>query len=232
MNPSSDGRGAVWAYGARSAMRKLALALAAVLALALPAAAEVRILAFGDSLTAGAGLPEAKAFVPQLQAWLHANGASDVTVINGGVSGDTTAGGLARIGWALGDDVDGVIVELGANDMLRGLDMGQMRQNLDGILDAIDAKGLPALLAGLPAPPNYPADYRKAFKAAFRDLAEQHGAIYVSSFFAGMAEGGMLGVMRMMQPDGIHPNAAGVEANVKAIGPAVLKLVARARATP
>ena len=232
MNPSSAGRGAVWAYGARRAMRTLALSLAAVLALAAPAAAEVRILAFGDSLTAGAGLPEAKGFVPQLQAWLHANGVSDVTVINGGVSGDTTAGGLARIGWALGDDVDGVIVELGANDMLRGLDMGQMRQNLDGILDAIDAKGLPALLAGLPAPPNYPADYRKAFKAAFRDLAEQHGAIYVSSFFAGMAEGGMLGVMRMMQPDGIHPNAAGVEANVKAIGPAVLKLVARARATP
>ena len=88
------------------------------------------------------------------------------------------------------------------------------------------------LLAGLPAPPNYPKDYQKAFKAAFKDLAAEHQAIYVSSFFAGMAEGGMLGVMRMMQPDGIHPNAAGVEANVKAIGPAVLKLVARARATP
>ena len=144
------------------------LAAAALLALAGSAAADVRILAFGDSLTAGYGLPEADGFVPQLQAWLHANGAPDVTVINAGVSGDTTAGGLARIDWTLGDPVDGVIVELGANDMLRGLDMGAMRKNLDGILTAIDAKGLPVLLAGLPAPPNYPEDYRKAFKAAFR----------------------------------------------------------------
>ncbi len=230
MNPSSAGRGAVWAYGARGALRNLALAAAALIALAGSAAADVRILAFGDSLTAGYGLPEADGFVPQLQAWLHAHGAPDVTVINAGVSGDTSAGGLARIDWTLTDDVDGVIVELGANDMLRGLDMGAMRKNLDGILTAIDAKGLPVLLAGLPAPPNYPQDYRKAFKAAFSDLAAKHDAIYVSSFFDGMGKNGMFGVMRMMQPDGIHPNAEGVTANVEAIGPAVLQLVARARA--
>jgi len=229
MSPSA-GVSVPGAYGARTLLRKLALAAALVLAAAAPALAEVRILAFGDSLTAGAGLPEADGFVPQLQAWLQANGAKDVTVINAGVSGDTSAGGLARIDWALNDDVDGVIVELGANDMLRGLSMAKMRTNLDGILDKIDAKGLPALLAGLPAPPNYPKDYQTAFKAAFKDLAAQHDAIYVSSFFGGMSGKSMAEVMAMMQPDGIHPNAAGVKANVAAIGPAVLELVKRARA--
>ncbi|MFO1209972.1 MAG: arylesterase [Amaricoccus sp.] len=229
MSPSAGGCVPA-AYGALTLLRKLALAAALVLVAAAPALAEVRILAFGDSLTAGAGLPEADGFVPQLQAWLHANGAKDVTVINAGVSGDTSAGGLARIDWALDDDVDGVIVELGANDMLRGLSMAKMRTNLGGILDRIDAKGLPALLAGLPAPPNYPKDYQKAFKDAFKDLAAQHGAIYVGSFFGGMSGKGMAEVMAMMQPDGIHPNADGVKANVAAIGPSVLELVKRARA--
>jgi acyl-CoA thioesterase-1 len=210
-------------------MRNLGLALGCMAALAGGAAAEVRILAFGDSLIHGAGLPEADGFVPRLEAWLHANGAPDVTVINAGVSGETSAGGLARIDWALQEDVDAVIVELGANDMLRGLSMAKMRENLDGILDAIDARGLPALLAGLPAPPNYPEDYRKAFKAAFRDLAAEHDAIYVSSFFGGMTGKSMRDVRAMMQPDGIHPSARGVEANVAAIGPAVLELVALAR---
>ncbi|MFO1144342.1 MAG: arylesterase [Amaricoccus sp.] len=229
MSPSAGGC-VPGAYGARVFLRKFALALALALAAAAPALADVRILAFGDSLTAGAGLPEADGFVPQLQAWLHANGAPDVTVINAGVSGDTSAGGLARIDWALNDDVDGVIVELGANDMLRGLSMAKMRTNLDGILDRIDAKGLPALLAGLPAPPNYPKDYQKAFKDAFKDLAAEHDAIYVSSFFGGMSGKGMAQVVALMQPDGIHPNADGVKANVAAIGPAVLELVKRARA--
>ncbi len=228
MNPASR-RAAPPGYGAVAVMRNLVLALAALIALAGTAAAEVRILAFGDSLVAGYGLPEEDGFVPQLQAWLRANGAPDVTVINGGVSGDTTAGGLARIDWALGDDVDGVIVALGGNDLLRGLDPGAMRQNLDGILTAIDAKGLPVLLAGLPAPPNYGPEYRKSFKAAFRDLASQHGAIYVSSFLGGMSGRDIADVVSMMQSDRIHPNFRGVRANVAAIGPSVLKLVARAR---
>jgi acyl-CoA thioesterase-1 len=217
-------RPAAW----RSALAAL-LALA-VLALAPVAArAEITILAFGDSLTAGAGLPEAEGFVPQLEGWLHRHGQRDVRVVNAGVSGDTSAGGLARIDWALTPEIDGVIVELGANDMLRGLSMTKMRANLDGILDRIDARGLPALLAGLPAPPNYPKDYQKAFKDAFRELAEKHQAIYVNSFFAGMSGRGMKQVMAMMQPDGLHPNAKGVAANVEAIGPSVLKLVKRAR---
>jgi acyl-CoA thioesterase-1 len=209
--------------------RVSAFVLAVALGAAAPGLAEVRILAFGDSLTAGFGLPEGEGFVPQLEAWLHAHGAPDVTVVDGGVSGDTTAGGLARIGWALEGDVDGVIVALGANDMLRGLDTGAMRDNLDAILDAIDVRALPALLAGLPAPPNYGPEYRKAFKAAFRELAVEHDAIYVSSFLGGMSGRGVREVLRLMQDDGMHPNARGVEANVAAIGPAVLELVERAR---
>ena len=212
-----------------TASRVSALALAFVLGAAAPGLAEVRILAFGDLLTAGYGVPEAEGFVPQLEAWLHAHGAPDVTVVNGGVSGDTTAGGLARIGWALEGDVDGVIVALGANDMLRGLDTGAMRANLDAILDEIDAAGLPVLLAGLPAPPNYGPDYRRAFKAAFRQLAKEHGAIYVSSFLGGMSGRSVREVLALMQDDGMHPNAEGVAANVAAIGPAVLELVERAR---
>jgi acyl-CoA thioesterase-1 len=229
MNPFAVLRGAR-AYGAAGPIRKLALALALLAAFAVPAAAEIRILAFGDSLTEGYGLPEAQGFVPRLQAWLHAHGAPDVTVVNGGVSGDTTAGGLARIDWALTDDIDGVIVELGGNDMLRGLDLGEMRKNLDGILTAINRRGLPVMLAGLPAPVNYGEAYRKTFKATFRDLAKTHGAIYYSSFLAGMGQGrSVRQVMALMQPDGIHPNAAGVEAIVDHIGPYVLKLVAEAR---
>ncbi|HMQ92939.1 MAG TPA: arylesterase [Amaricoccus sp.] len=217
-------------YGAGAAIRKLAFTLALLLAGAGAAAAEVRILAFGDSLTQGFGLPEDQGFVPRLQAWLRANGAPDAVVINAGVSGDTTAGGLARIDWALGEDPDAVIVELGANDMLRGLDTGEMRANLDGILATIEARGLPMILAGLPAPPNYGEEYRKAFKGMFRDLARQHGAIYYSSFLAGMGEGrNMFQVMRLMQSDGLHPNAEGVEAIVAHIGPVVLELIGLTR---
>jgi acyl-CoA thioesterase I len=227
---ASSGVPAVPAYGAARALRNLALAAAAIMALATAAAAEVRILAFGDSLTEGYGLPEADGFVPQLQRWLAAHGAADATVVNGGVSGDTTAGGLARIDWSLGDDIDGVIVELGANDMLRGLPTGAMRANLDGILTAIDRRGLPVMLTGLPAPPNYGEEYRQAFRAMFRDLAKAHGAIYYRSFLAGMGQGrSVRQVMRLMQPDGIHPNAEGVAAIVADIGPVVLELVAAAR---
>jgi acyl-CoA thioesterase-1 len=215
-----------------AALRNLALAgVLALAALAAPAAAEVRILAFGDSLTQGFGLAEGDGFVPRLQAWLEAHGASDVVVVNGGVSGDTTQGGLARIEWSLADGIDGVIVALGGNDLLRGIDPRVTRANLDGILTAVDAKGIPAILAGLPAPPNYPEDYRKAYRAMFRDLAAEHGAIYYRSFLAGMGQGrSVRQVMRLMQRDGIHPNAEGVQAIVGHIGPVVLELVAEARA--
>lgn len=219
------------AYGARQRVRNLVLAVllaAGTLAAAgaSPAAAEVRILALGDSLTAGYGVPDGKGFVPQLQAWLRQNGVPDAVVVNAGVSGDTTAGGLARIDWALTDDIDAVIVELGANDMLRGVDPAVTRANLDGILDAIDAKGLPMILAGLPAPPNYGEAYRKAFRANFRSLADEHGAIFYPSFFRGLGDGRSVPqIMRLFQSDGLHPNPEGVAAIVADIGPVVLKLV-------
>lgn len=228
---ASRRRGTPPAYGAIALIRNLGAALALAAGLAAGAAAEVRILAFGDSLTQGYGLPEAQGFVPRLQAWLDAHGAADVTVVNAGVSGDTTAGGLARIDWALTDDVDGVIVALGGNDMLRGIDTAVMRENLDGILAAIRARDLPVILAGLPVPANYGRAYRREFKATFRDLARRHDAIYYRSFLAGMGQGRTTRqVMALMQPDGLHPNAAGVEAIVDHIGPTVLELVAAARA--
>lgn len=198
-----------------------------------PALADVRILAFGDSLTAGYGLPPEEGFAPRLQAWLADHGAADVLVINAGVSGDTTAGGLARIDWTLSDPAnpaDAVIVELGANDLLRGLDPAQAKANLDGILAAIQAKGLPVLLTGVPVPGNFGPDYQAAFKALYPDLAEKYGAILYRSFFSGMGKGrSPAEVMALMQRDGLHPNAEGVEAIVAGIGPSVLELVERAR---
>lgn len=211
------------AYGAGRGIRNL---LGAFVLLSAPASAEVTLLAFGDSLTQGYGLPAEQGFVPQLEAWLDAQGA-DVTVINGGVSGDTTAGGLARIDWALTDEVDAVLVALGGNDLLRGIDPAVSRANLDGVLDAINERGLPVLLAGLPGPSNYGSDYKRAFEAMFADLAAEHGAAFYPSFFAGLGTD-LAAARRQMQADGIHPNPQGVEAIVQNIGPAVLDLVERA----
>ncbi len=209
--------------------------MAAALAFAyftLPAAAEIRIAALGDSLTQGFGLPEGEGFVPQLEAWLHANGAEDVTVINAGVSGDTTAGGRARVDWVLADAPDAVIVALGGNDILRGIDPATTRENIDAILAAINEKGLPVLLAGLPAWTNYGAGYKEAFDAIFPDLAAKYDAILYPNFLGGIGERLEEGLARrMMQEDGIHPNAAGVRATVEAIGPVVLDLVERVRET-
>lgn len=214
----------------RFAATLIALVLAVAATAPAPAAAEIRILAFGDSLTAGFGLPERKGFVPALQAWLHANGAPDVTVVNAGVSGETTANGVARIDRDLTPDIDGVIVELGANDVLRGIDPRVTSKNLDAILDVIDSHRVPAIVAGIPAPPQYDDARRKAFKAVFRDAAADHGAIYYSSFLAGMGQGRSIPeIMRLMQRDGIHPNGDGVQAIVAHIGPVVLELVALAR---
>ncbi len=222
-------------YGAAVAMRNLLVALIVLTACAAPrsATADLRLLAFGDSLVQGYGLPEAQGFAPRLEAWLAANGAPDVEVVNAGVSGDTTAGGLARIGWALGDEVDAVIVVLGGNDMLRGIDPGLVRANLDGILSEIRTRDLPVLLAGIPAVPNYGEDYARHFRAVFPELAEAHGATLYRSFFTGLGQGrSPAEVMALMQPDGIHPSAAGVDLIVADIGPVVLDLIAEARARP
>jgi acyl-CoA thioesterase I len=209
------------AYGVVPRASNLAIAIALA---ATPALAEPRIAALGDSLTQGYGLPEAEGFVPQLEAWLRANGAPEAEVINAGVSGDTTAGGLARVDWALDGDVDAVIVALGGNDLLRGIDPSTTRANLDGILAATEARDLPVLLAGLPAPGNYGPDYKAEFEAIFPDLAAEYGAILYPSFLAGIGER-LDTAGPLMQPDGIHPNAEGVAAIVEDIGPVVLELI-------
>ena len=189
---------------------------------------QVVIAALGDSLTQGFGLPQEQGFVPQLQSWLIQEGV-DARLINAGVSGDTTAGGLSRVEWTLTPDVDAMIVALGGNDFLRGLDPASSRANLDGILTRAGEKSLPVLLVGLNAPGNYRPDYKIAFDGMYPELAETHGTLHFESFLAGLEIlGDRATVLRdYMQPDGIHPNAAGVELIVEAMGPTVLELIER-----
>ncbi|MCL5775775.1 arylesterase [Limibaculum sp. FT325] len=213
-------------YGPRGAWRKRIACLAILLAAALgpaAAAAAPRIVAIGDSLTAGYGLPQGEGFVPQLDAWLAAQGQPEAEVVNMGVSGDTTAGGRARLEWALADGADAVIIALGGNDLLRGIEPAASRANLDAMLSALDARGLPVLLVGMQAPLNYGPDYKAEFDAIFHDLAATHGAILHPFFLEGL-----VGQPGLLQDDGLHPNAAGVARMVEAIGPRVLELIGRA----
>ena len=186
----------------------------------------IRILALGDSLVAGWGLAENDAFPAQLRRALAAEGLA-VEIIDGGVSGDTSAGGRARLAWLLAADApdagpDAVIVELGANDGLRGLDPAETRSNLDAILTELDRGGLPTLLAGMLAPPNLGPDYGDAFAAAYRELAAAHDVIFYPFFLDGVAAEPSLN-----QGDGMHPNAAGVAVIVENILPSVRALIAR-----
>ncbi len=195
--------------------------------LALPLSAEpVTLLAFGDSLTQGYGLAQADGFVPTLEGWLRDHGA-EVTVINGGVSGDTTAGGAARIAWSLTPEVDAVLVALGGNDLLRGIEPAQTKANLDEILTEIGARGLPALLVGMEATGNFGNSYKAAFDALYPDLAAAHGVPLYSQFLQALVEiGDRQEVLRdYLQADATHPNPEGVKLIVAAMGPAVLKLV-------
>lgn len=197
--------------------------------LAGPAAAGVTVAALGDSLTQGYGLPQGDGFVPQLQAWLSDHGA-DVDVLNAGVSGDTTAGGLSRVDWTLTPDVDAMIVALGGNDLLRGIDPAVSKSNLDGILAAADAADVEVLLVGLSAPGNYGPDYKAAFDGMYGELARKWDVALAPSFLGALSdlpdrEGALADYM---QPDGIHPNAAGVGLIVEALGPEVLDLAERA----
>src|SRR5690606_38850001 len=129
------------------------------------------------------GLAQGEGLVPQLQAWLDARG-HDVEIVNAGVSGDTTMGGLSRLDWTLADRPDAMIVALGGNDLLRGIDPGLSRNNLDQILTRLAAEGIPALLVGLPAPGNYGAEYQSAFGALYPELAEEHGALLLPDMLA------------------------------------------------
>ena len=211
------------AYGVIRRIRNAGLA---TIFLGAAATAEpVTIVALGDSLTQGYGLHAEDGFVPQMQAWLEAEGA-DVTLINAGVSGDTTAGGLSRIEWTLTPEVDALIVALGGNDMLRGLDPQLARENLDGILSIAGERELPVLLVGMDAPPNYGPDYEEAFENMYPDLAETHGALLEPNFLGALASlnDRALALERYMQGDRIHPNKDGVALIVKALGPRVKEL--------
>lgn len=177
-----------------------------------------QIIVFGDSLTAGYGLPPEQAFPVQLQKAIQALG-TDVKVINAGVSGDTTASALARLEWSLAGVESGlVIVELGGNDALRGLPPAATQDNLDRIITMIKAKGLTVLLTGMLAPPNMGDEYAAAFNAVFPAVAEKHQVAFDPFFLEGVA-----GVTALNQNDGIHPNAAGVEIIARRLAPVVIK---------
>ncbi|MEJ0070784.1 MAG: arylesterase [Pseudomonadota bacterium] len=186
---------------------------------ALPLDRPLKLLALGDSLTAGYGLPSDLSFSAKLEAALKAQGLN-VTVINAGVSGDTSAGGLARLDWLLADKPDAVIVELGANDGLRGLDPQVTYDNLDAVLARLRQRQIPVLLAGMYAPPNLGRDYGAQFNGVFPRLAEKHAALFYPFFLDGVAAESAL-----TQADGMHPNAAGVGVIVDRMLPYVKKLI-------
>jgi acyl-CoA thioesterase-1 len=177
------------------------------------------ILALGDSLTAGYGLPQADGFTPQLQARLRADGLN-VIVQNAGVSGDTTAGGRARLDWVMRGPIAGAIVELGANDAMRGLAPKQAYDNLDDILTRLRAQNIPVLLVGMKAPPNWGAEYGREFDGMYARLAKTHGATLYPFFLDGVVMDPSLN-----QADGIHPTKQGVKIIVDKIAPFVAGLV-------
>jgi len=191
-----------------------------VLAAASPAAARtIRLVVLGDSLTAGLGLPPGKAFPDRLQAALRARGL-DVDVLNAGVSGDTAADGLARYDWAVPANADALIVELGANDMLRGLEPEATKKALSAILDKAHAARLPTLIAGMRAAPNLGAEYDRAFDAIYPALAKDHDVALYPFFLDGVA-----GDPKLNQADGMHPTAEGVGVIVERIAPSVEEIL-------
>ncbi len=199
----------------------LALVLCFAAALSAPSGhaqtEPVKLAILGDSLAAGYGLPPAQAFPVRLQAALKEKGRS-VTVINHGVSGDTTAGGLERIDWMMADKPDIVMVELGGNDMLRALDPVATERNLDAIIGKLKETGATVWLVGMLAPRNFGPEYVKAFDGIFKKVADKHGVPLYPFFLDGVAQDPALN-----QPDGIHPNAKGVDILVERIMPFVTK---------
>ncbi|MDC0033345.1 arylesterase [Alphaproteobacteria bacterium] len=183
------------------------------------AAEPIRILALGDSLTAGYGLDIDDGFPNQLQEKLQLMGIS-ARVFNGGVSGDTSAGGLARLDWALADRPSHAIIELGANDGLRGLDTAAMRSNLDAIIQRLSDAGIAILLTGMRAPPNLGRLYETAFNRVFPELAKKHNVAFYPFFLSGVAARPDLNL-----PDGLHPNRKGIAIIVDRIAPYVVRLI-------
>lgn len=186
-----------------------------------------RILALGDSLTAGYGLMDQDGLVPQLNAWFKADG-TDITVVNAGVSGDTSAGGLSRLDWALDDGITAMMVILGGNDLLRGIAPQATRANLDAILQKAQARGLKVLLVGMKAPGNFGPAYKEEFDRLYPELAETYGARHIDSFFGLLDPDATdpAALSTFMQPDGIHPNAEGVKKIVAALAPQIKDMLA------
>jgi len=204
-------------------MIRIVLALMLTVLPAQVMAQTVTILALGDSLTAGLGLDPADAFPAKLEAALKAKG-HDVRIINAGVSGDTSMAGRDRLEWALDDNVSAVIVELGANDALRGLRPQDTRTALEDIISVLQSRNLPVLVAGMKAPRNLGPDYVGAFDPVFADVAQKHNALLYPFFLEGVAADPALN-----QTDGLHPNRKGVDKIVSKILPSVEQLIVKAR---
>jgi acyl-CoA thioesterase-1 len=209
----------------RFALLVAALAMLAVSPAPPAAGAEraVRIVALGDSLTAGYGLPADATFPAKLERALKAKGLS-AEITNAGVSGDTASAGLARLDWSVPEGTDAVIVELGANDMLRGVDPKVTRRALEEIVRGLTGRRIAVLIAGMRAAPNLGPDYGRNFETIYFDLAAKYEALLYPFFLDGVAADA-----RLNQRDGLHPTAAGVEAIVARILPKVEELVARVR---
>jgi len=184
----------------------------------------IKLVALGDSLTAGYGLPAEAAFPAVLERALKQRGHA-VEVVNAGVSGDTASGGLERLDWSVPEGTDGVIVELGANDMLRGVDPDLTRRALDAIVTRLKARGIAVMLGGMRAAPNLGPDYARRFDAIFRDLAQKHDLVLYPFFLQDVA-----GERSLNLPDGLHPTAQGVERIVAGILPSVEAFLGRIRA--
>ncbi|MAY87993.1 MAG: arylesterase [Pseudooceanicola sp.] len=210
-------------------MRKILPGIVFILSAQMATAEPVTVAALGDSLTQGYGLPQADGFVPQLERWLRDNGA-DVALVNAGVSGDTSVGGAARLDWTLTPEVDALIVTLGGNDLLRGIDPSVTRTSLEKILSGAEDAGVEVLLIGMPGPANFGADYKAAFEANYSELAEAYDVLFVPNFLSALTDGGTdpSAARAFLQEDGIHPSAEGVARIVDAIGPVALELVEKA----
>lgn len=207
----------------KRSLRSIVAAAIAVLASSLLAMAEpYRIVGFGDSLMAGYGLDPGESFPEKLESALRAKG-HDVVIVNAGVSGDTTSGGLARLDWSIPENAQLVILELGANDMLRGVAPATVEKNLDAMLEKLTRKDVAVLLAGMRAAPNLGPDYQAAFDSIFPRLAQKHGVALYPFFLDGVAaDSGLL------LDDGMHPNAQGVDRMVERVLPSVERIIAAA----
>ena len=210
-------------YGVRRALTNIVVMVMALICAAPANARAVRVLILGDSLTAGYGLAAPDGFQAQMLAALRAKGL-DVAFVDAAVSGDTSAGGRARLDWAIGDGVDAALVELGANDGLRGLPTADLRANLTAIVDALVAKHVPVLVSGMLAPPNLGQEYGDAFKAVYAGLGKRTDIIFDPFFLQGVAADPALN-----QADHIHPNPTGVKIIVARLLPAMERLVAEAK---